>query len=426
TLGPMGVQWLRPNNFLGMAGTDPLLTAMVLSLGLNTVVFIVVSLASFPSPLERLQGAQFVKVFDYTHAPSGWQAAQGTADDLLIMARRILGAGRAARLFGQAARAQGRDSELPDPTPDFLERLERELAGSVGAATAHAMVGQITGGAGVSVQDLLAVADETAQIMEYSSKLEAQSVELARTAARLREVNQKLTELSVQKDAFLSQISHELRTPMTSIRAFSEILMQSDGLDEAARARFSKIIHDESRRLTRLLDDLLDLCVLENGHVSLNPSEVHLARVLERALNATAALEESHRLEIIYNGTEEAGLRLNTDADRLAQVFINLISNAQKYCEAEAPSLTITLRERARHLEVEFADNGAGIPERQRSLIFEKFVRLDGTRPAQGAGLGLAISREIMQRLGGGLHYVPSQGGAVFLVRLPKVEARAA
>ncbi|MDA0901296.1 MAG: sensor histidine kinase, partial [Proteobacteria bacterium] len=426
TLGPMGGQWLRPNNFLGMAGTDPLLTAMVLSLGLNTVVFIVVSLASFPPPLERLQGAQFVKVFDYTHAPSGWQAAQGTADDLLIMARRILGAGRAARLFGQAARAQGRDSELPDPTPDFLERLERELAGSVGAATAHAMVGQIAGGAGVSVQDLLAVADETAQIMEYSSKLEAQSVELARTAARLREVNQKLTELSVQKDAFLSQISHELRTPMTSIRAFSEILMQSDGLDEAARARFSKIIHDESRRLTRLLDDLLDLSVLENGHVSLNPSEVHLARVLERALNATAALEESHRLEIIYNGTEEAGLRLNTDADRLAQVFINLISNAQKYCEAEAPSLTITLRERARHLEVEFADNGAGIPERQRSLIFEKFVRLDGTRPAQGAGLGLAISREIMQRLGGGLHYVPSQGGAVFLVRLPKAEARAA
>jgi len=425
TLGPMGVQWLRPNNFLGMAGTDPLLTAMVLSLGLNTVVFIVVSLASFPSPLERLQGAQFVKVFDYTHAPSGWQAAQGTADDLLIMARRILGAGRAARLFGQAARAQGRDSELPDPTPDFLERLERELAGSVGAATAHAMVGQITGGAGVSVQDLLAVADETAQIMEYSSKLEAQSAELARTAARLREVNQKLTELSVQKDAFLSQISHELRTPMTSIRAFSEILMQSEGLDDAARARFSKIIHDESRRLTRLLDDLLDLSVLENGHVSLNPSEVHLARVLERAINATAALEESRRLEIIFNGTEEAGFRLNTDADRLAQVFINLISNAQKYCEAEAPRLTITLRETARHLEVEFADNGAGIPERQRSLIFEKFVRLDGTRPAQGAGLGLAISREIMQRLGGGLHYVPSEGGAVFLVRLPKAEARA-
>ncbi len=315
---------------------------------------------------------------------------------------------------------------MPEPTPDFLERLERELAGSVGAATAHAMVGQITGGAGGSGQDLLAVADETAQIMEYSSKLEAQSAELARTAARLREVNQKLTELSVQKDAFLSQISHELRTPMTSIRAFSEILMQSDGLDDAGRTRFSKIIHDESRRLTRLLDDLLDLSVLENGHVTLNPSEVTLPTVLQRALNATSALEESVRLQIDCDLDVAADWRLYTDADRLSQVFINLISNAQKYCEAETPCLTISLRETAQFWEVEFADNGAGIPERQRGLIFEKFVRLDGTRPAQGAGLGLAISREIMQRLGGALHHVPSKRGAVFLVRLPKRAARAA
>jgi signal transduction histidine kinase len=119
------------------------------------------------------------------------------------------------------------------------------------------MVAQITGGASVSVRDLLAVADETAQIMEYSSQLEAKSAELSQTAARLREVNQKLTQLSVQKDAFLSQISHELRTPMTSIRSFSEILMQADPVDDAARTRFSRIIHDESLRLTRLLDDLL-------------------------------------------------------------------------------------------------------------------------------------------------------------------------
>jgi hypothetical protein len=125
------------------------------------------------------------------------------------MAQRILGTARAGRLFQDAALAQGRGGVLPEPTPDFLEGLERELAGSVGAATAHAMVAQITGGASVSVRDLLAVADETAQIMEYSSQLEAKSAELSQTAARLREVNLKLTQLSVQKDAFLSQISHE-------------------------------------------------------------------------------------------------------------------------------------------------------------------------------------------------------------------------
>ena len=416
--GLFGLTWLRPDTPLGIGGADPLLTAMVLSLGLNVVSFILVSLITFPSPLERLQGAQFVNVYDHTAVPLGWKASTGTADDLLIMARRVLGAGPAARLFQTAARAQGRETGLPEPKPDFLEHLERELAGSVGAATAHAMVGQITGGANVSVQDLLAVADETAQIMEYSNKLEAKSAELVQTAARLREANQKLTELSVQKDAFLSQISHELRTPMTSIRAFSEILMQDGAVDEAALARFSRIIHDESRRLSRLLDDLLDLSVLEDGRVTLNESTVNLADILDRAIDATSALQDSGRLTILRD-PEAEDVVLTTDADRLSQVFINLISNAQKYCEAEAPELSILVHHLPGRVEVEFADNGAGIPLGQHAVIFEKFARLETARSAQGAGLGLAISREIMVRLGGGLVYTPASTGTAFRVRLP-------
>jgi len=423
--GPFGLAWLSPATPLGLTATDPLLTAMVLSLGVNTFLFIFGSLVSFPSPLERLQGAQFVNVYEHSRPLYGWQGVAGAADDLLIMAQRILGAARAGRLFQQAAEAQGRTGALPEPTPDFLERLERELSGSVGAATAHAMVAQIIGGASVSVRDLLAVADETAQIMEYSSQLEAKSTELAQTAARLREANAKLTELSRQKDAFLSQISHELRTPMTSIRAFSEILMEADLLDDSARARFSRIIHDESRRLTRLLDDLLDLSVLENGRVTLNETEARLDTVLDRAIYAAGAQAGDGKLEIDRDPASET-VALYTDADRLAQVFINLISNAQKYCDAETPRLSIRVRQLPGRVEVDFTDNGSGIPPRQQALIFEKFARADSARGAPGAGLGLAISREIMARLGGGLVHVPSDGGVRFRVRLPARALRAA
>ena len=228
--------------------------------------------------------------------------------------------------------------------------LERELAGSVGAATAHAMVYQITGGATVSVRDLLAVADETAQMMEYSSQLERQSSELTRTAARLREANQKLTELAEQKDTFLSQISHELRTPMTSIRAFSELLMQEEGLEPEARQKFSRIIHNESLRLTRLLDDLLDLSVLEHGRVTLNETASTLEEVLDKAEAATGALETGGRIAILRDREAEA-IPLLTDADRLAQVFINLISNAQKYCDAETPELRISVQRQPGRVE---------------------------------------------------------------------------
>ncbi len=383
--GPFGIGWLSPETPLGLQATDPLLTAMVLSLGANTLLFIMGSLFSFPSPLERLQGAQFVNVFDHSTALLGWRGAVGTADDLLIMAQRIMGTGRAGRLFQEAASAQGRDGNLPEPTSDFLEKLERELAGSVGAATAHAMVAQITGAASVSVRDLLAVADETAQIMEYSSALETKSEELAQAARRLREANAKLTELSVQKDAFLSQISHELRTPMTSIRAFSEILMQSDPVDDAARGRFSRIIHDEANRLTRLLDDLLDLSVLENGRVTLNMGQVVLADVMERAINAAGA--QGAGLALRRDASAE-DVTLWTDADRLAQVFINLISNAQKYCDAETPELTISVSADAQGIFVDFEDNGSGIPSRQEALIFREIRPVGHSQRRAGCGAG--------------------------------------
>ena len=422
--GPFGLGWLSPQTPLGLQATDPLLTAMVLSLGINTLLFILGSLFSFPSPLERLQGAQFVNVFDHSRAVLGWRGAAGTADDLLIMAQRIMGTARAGQLFQSAARAQGQGRALPEPTPDFLETLERELAGSVGAATAHAMVAQITGAASVSVRDLLAVADETAQIMEYSSQLEAKSEELAETARRLREANAKLTELSVQKDDFLSQISHELRTPMTSIRSFSEILMQTDPMDDAARGRFSRIIHDESLRLTRLLDDLLDLSVLENGRVTLNMGQVDLGAVLDRAVHAAGA-QAGGRIRILRDPASEA-VSLWTDGDRLAQVFINLIANAQKYCDAGTPELAISVRAGAASVDVDFADNGRGIPPRQQALIFEKFARLETSKGAPGAGLGLAISREVMGRLGGALTYLPGAQGTRFRVQLPAQALRAA
>ena len=219
--GLFGLSWLRPQALFGIEGLDPIVHAVMWSMTLNTAAFCFVSLATFPSPMERLQGAQFVNVFEHSVGPRGWTGQVAQSEDLMVMSQRILGAEEAQAFFQKEAVRQGTHSDFPEPTPAFLERLERELSGSVGTAAAHAMVGQIAGGSSVSVEDLLAVADETAQMLEYSSQLESQSRELASTARQLRETNEKLTQISQQKDAFLSQVSHELRTPMTSIRAFS-------------------------------------------------------------------------------------------------------------------------------------------------------------------------------------------------------------
>jgi len=414
--GPFGIGWLRPQALFGIEGMDPLVHAVIWSMGLNSIAFVTVSIMTFPNPLERLQGAQFVKIFEYSSGAQLWTQSAAQAEDMLVMAQRIIGGTQAQSLFQTEARSQGKAGFLPDVTPDFIGRLERELSGSVGAATAHAMIGQLTEGTMVSVDDLIAVADETAQIMEYSNRLEAKSAEQDRTARALREANEKLTALSIQKDAFLSQISHELRTPMTSIRSFSDILRDGD-LDDTSRERFAGIIHDESNRLTRLLDDLLDLGVLESGQVQLNLGTGTLGDVIDRAVIAAGIDKDA--MNIVRRPANE-GYVLHTDLERLTQVFINLLSNAMKYATVPSPEMRIIVRQKNDACTVDFCDNGPGIPEESQSVIFEKFSRLEDAGKAGGAGLGLAICRQIMTALGGKVTYLPAQGGAAFRVTLPK------
>jgi len=420
--GPLGLSWLRPQALFGVAGLDPLVHGIMWSMLLNATMLIICSLVTFPAPLERLQGAQFVNVFEHSSAAPAWTGAATGAEDLLIMSQRILGSTEAQALFEQEAVRQGKVGYLPEVTPDFIERLERELAGSVGAATAHAMIGQLIGGSSVSVEDLIAVADEAAQILEYSNRLEAKSKEQEQTARALRAANDKLTALSIQKDAFLSQISHELRTPMTSIRSFSDILRDGE-MGEEGHERYAGIIHDEAVRLTRLLDDLLDLSVLENGQVVLHEQTGQLSDLLDRAMRA-AGLHDGV-LKVSRERVDE-DITLTADLDRLAQVFINLISNARKYCDAAEPHLRISVVKDKHGYAVDFVDNGSGIAHENQDLIFEKFSRVADGSKAGGAGLGLAICREIMHRLGGEVVYLQGQDGAAFRVRLPKVKKTAA
>ncbi|WP_106744703.1 ATP-binding protein [Yoonia maritima] len=414
--GPFGLNWLRPQALFGISGLDPLVHGILWSMILNTGTFIVGSLISFPAPLERLQGAQFVNIFEHSAAAPAWTNAAAGAEDLLIMAQRIMGSTDAQAIFEREAIRQGKKGYLPEVTPAFVELLERELAGSVGAATAHAMVGQLIGGSGVSVEDLIAVADEAAQILEYSNRLEAKSTEQEQTARALRDANAKLTALSIQKDAFLSQISHELRTPMTSIRSFSDILRDGE-VGGDAQKRYSGIIHDEAIRLTRLLDDLLDLSVLENGQVMLNEQTGSLSALLDRAIGGAGLLGSNLK---IVRTPEVDDVTITTDLDRLVQVFINLIANSRKYCDAQHPRLKISVFDRGSHFYIDFVDNGSGIAADNQQLIFEKFSRVADGSKAGGAGLGLAICREIMRRLGGDITYLPGQYGTAFRLRLPK------
>ena len=147
-----------------------------------------------------------------------------------------------------------------------------------------------------------------------------------------------------------------------------------------------------------------------------------LADVLDRAQSAAAL---SGNMKIRRNHTRES-IVVTTDHDRLAQVFINLMRNADKYCDAASPELRIEVRDHGGSLTIDFVDNGSGISPADSKVIFEKFSRLSDGARAGGTGLGLAICREIMANLNGEIGYLPGQGGGAFRVILPRDLAMAA
>ena len=418
--GLFGLAALRPQELFGLTAADPLVHSVFWSLSFNVVTFVIVSLITAPGLLERVQSQQFVDAFRTTGGPM-LIPRSATSEDLYTLAQRILGTVTAHALFAEVARQQGKSSGLPDADDALIARIERELSGSVGSATAHAMVGQVTMGGQISVDQLIRMADETAQIVEYSQELERQSRELKRVADQLRDANARLTEIGAQKDAFLSQVSHELRTPMTSIRSFSEILRTEADIDPAERQRFVGIIHDESQRLTRLLDEILDLSFLESGRVTLSVGRVVLRDVIDSAVTTTEGLRTPGDIPVRIV-PDYLGTTVRADFDRLAQVLINLISNAVKYGTSDTPRIEIAAQLDGAQIHLDVIDNGPGIPDKAREQVFEKFSRLSEVTLAGSAGLGLPISREIMRNFGGDLRLMPSGQGARFRMTLLRSE----
>ncbi|MEM9050397.1 MAG: sensor histidine kinase [Pseudomonadota bacterium] len=417
--GLWGWAALRPQALFGLQGFDPLIHTLFWSMSANTAFLLLGSLVTRQSPLERVQAAIFADPGGQLRGPHGAVIRRSaTSVDLYTLAERILGRPAARRLFTELARSQNIEDRLPEPDAAVIARLERALAGAVGAASAHAMVDQVASGGTVSMDALMSIADETAQIVEYSQRLETKSRELEETAAELRRANQRLQDLGDQKDAFLSQVSHELRTPMTSIRSFAEILRDGEDLPSDLAQRFVTIIHEESQRLTRLLDEILDLSFLEAGKLDWQLECLDLEEVVDQALDASEALTARAGL-VVQRAARRQDLFVDAQRDRLAQVLINLISNAVKYA-AQGKRIMLESGMAGDVCWVEVRDAGPGVPAESRAQIFEKFARARGQTDTQGAGLGLPISREIMRNLGGDLRLMASERGAAFRLTLGK------
>lgn len=235
----------------------------------------------------------------------------------------------------------------------------------------------------------------------------------------LRQVHRQML-IARQKTDFVSNVSHELKTPLTSIRMFSELLANEKETDRKKRSQFLSIIQDETARLTRLINNVLDFTRLERKERPFELTETDLRSVVEKTCSDFAPSMERAGFKFLWTNPDSP-VPVSADKDALSQVLLNLLSNALKYSRDDK-DVKVTLCTEDNHAHVSVSDQGDGIPDEDNERIFEKFHRLHDRLDTNrsGTGLGLTLARQIAQAHGGRLYrQLGQKKGSTFTLELP-------
>ncbi|WP_106496941.1 two-component system histidine kinase PnpS [Lentibacillus sp. Marseille-P4043] len=230
----------------------------------------------------------------------------------------------------------------------------------------------------------------------------------------------ELKKLEIMRKDFVANVSHELKTPITSIKGFAETLLDGAANDAATRENFLGIIFEESKRLQVLIEDLLTLSKLEKDEFRLHVTEVNMEELAHKVLPMIKQQAERKQIQLTVSLAE--GLAIMADEDRIKQVILNLLANAISYT-SEHGKISFMISEGEEHIRISVADTGIGIPQDAIPRIFERFYRVDKARSRNtgGTGLGLAIVKHIVEVHNGEIKAASELNkGTTFDVYIPK------
>jgi signal transduction histidine kinase len=327
------------------------------------------------------------------------QRRQSLRDDISSETRDtalLVGAGLIAGLTGAALLFSGLISSMRRPLEELVDASGRLAGGDLDA--------RVKAGGLSETAALGAAFNEMAE-------------ELQRRAG-------ERDQLERMKDEFVLTASHELRSPLTSVQGFAELLMLEREKLSPKQTETVEIILDNTRHLVRLLNDLLDLARSDAGRLAINPAPTDVGALVEDAVRTMRAQTEAGG-QTLTEEVEPGVPRVSADADRIRQVLVNLLTNAHEYCP-EGASIRVTAARTGAEVEIAVIDDGPGIPREQLDHIFERFTRGDAglTQHVGGTGLGLAISKSLVELHGGTIAAESTEGrGSNFRVRLPVVAA---
>ncbi|UPT70855.1 MAG: ATP-binding protein [Flavobacterium sp. JAD_PAG50586_2] len=425
TNGPFGIELLKPLQLFGLDYLQPVQHALFWSLFFNFMIYTAVSVSFKGNYRERNYAEMFLDINKYINMHENAFVWKGTAyrNDIEKVLIKFLGEERTKRAMNifNVKYNVDKNEELADAR--LIKFSENLLTGHIGTASAKILISSVVKEEKITLPEVLKILEESKENIIINKKLTETSNELKEITAKLQNANVSLIAKDKQKDEFLDTVTHELRTPITAIRASSEILYDDDEIPEELRKQFLQNIISESDRLNRLIDKILDLEKFETGRQKVNFATHLIFETIENAIEPLQQLINNKNIHVHLSGKNN--LKADFDEDRIVQVLTNLLSNAIKFCPEENGLITLVLSDKQDWIEIEVSDNGKGIAPNDLETIFDKFYQSTNQnfKKPIGSGLGLAISKQIVEHHKGRIWASNNAtGGACLTFTLPKIQ----
>ena len=420
--GYFNIELLKPFQLFGLDYLDPIPHAVFWSLLFNSVTYFAVSVSFKGNYRERNYAEMFVDINKYITNHENAFIWKGTAyrNDIEKVLIRFLGEERTKRAMNIFNVKYNVDKNIELADARLIKFSENLLTGHIGTASARILISSVVKEEKISLPEVLKILEESKENIIVNKKLTETSNELKEITAKLQDANESLMIKDQQKDEFLDTVTHELRTPITAIRAASEILHDDDEIPEELKKQFLQNIISESDRLNRLIDKILDLEKFETGKQTIQPSQNNLVATIENSIEPLQQLIKNKHITVHIES--KSTVNAFYDEDRIVQVITNLLSNAIKFCPEMDGLITIQIKEKNNFIHTFVQDNGKGIHPDDFEVIFDKFYQStnQNIKKPVGSGLGLAICKQIMEYHKGKIWAEQTVKGACIVFTLPK------
>jgi Na+/proline symporter/nitrogen-specific signal transduction histidine kinase len=402
--GLFNLQIFKPYELFGIDFLSAPAHAFFWSISINALCYLVFSIITKGNYRERNYAEMFVDSKNFSALQDGalvWKGEAYVADIKTVLVK-FLGeekAARALKLFF-AKYSLPLDTQLADSR--LINFSEKLLTGSIGSASAKILIASVVKEEQISLVEVLRILEESKENIVNNKLLLQKSLQLSQLSSQLKYANEELIGKDKQKDEFLDTVAHELKTPITGIRAATELLMDDeDEMPVEVKKQFLNNILQDSDRLARLINNILDFEKLETGRLSLDLQYLNIQDTIHKAVTNTQHIAAKKGINIAIKNKNK--YQLFYDEDRILQVFINLISNAIKFCEQGIGHIEITYIINNKKIEISVMDNGKGILKEDADYIFDKFYQSQhqNTIKPEGSGLGLAITKQIIEKHNG-------------------------